>query len=84
MPDQNADRIYQLVRGGFEQLGAANPDAIRRVLLLRDRSLVGHRYLCERFQAIRLLGEETVEFYDDQGRHLKTVGLEPPPMKKAA
>jgi hypothetical protein len=35
-------------------------------------------------QAVWLAGEQSVAFCDDQGKLLKTVTLEPQPMKKAA
>jgi hypothetical protein len=65
-------------------LGAADPEAISRAILTRERRFVGHRFRCGAMQAVVLAGEHSIGFYDDQGSLLKTVALEGEPMKKAA
>ena len=84
MPGTDADRVYQLVVEGFRALGAADPEAVSRTVLLRELRFVGHRYRCGHMHAVRLAGEERVAFHDDQGKLLKTVTLEPQPMKNVA
>jgi hypothetical protein len=79
-----ADRICHFVVDGFRALGAADPEAVSRAILLRENRFAGHRYRCEGMQAKWLVGEDAVAFYDDQGKLLKTVTLEPQPTKKAA
>jgi hypothetical protein len=84
MPVSDADRVYQLVVEGFRALGAADPEAVSRAILLRERRFVGHRFRCDGIQALRLAGEDAIAFYDDQGKLLKTVPLEAEPVNRAA
>ena len=84
MPDTHAYPLYRAVVEGFEALGAANPQAIRRAVLYRSLTFVGQQFQCEGLRAVWLAGEETVAFHDAQGELLRTVSLEERPLKKAA
>jgi len=76
MPETDCDRIHQVVVDGFRSLGATNPEAVSRTILLRDGWLLGHRFLCEGFQAIHRAGSGEIAFYDNQGKLLETVPIE--------
>ena len=84
MPGTDANRAYQLVVDEFRALGAADAESIRWTALFRGLSFAGRRFLCDGFQAVWLVGEESVAFYDEQGAHLKTVKLEAQQTTKAA
>jgi len=69
---------------GFEALGAASPQVIRRAVLFRSLTFIGQQFECEGLRAVWLAGEETVTFHDAQGALLTTVCLEERPLKRAA
>lgn len=62
-----------LLTENFTELGATG--AIVRTILLRDRFFAGYRFCCDGFQAIQLVGEDVVKFYDQEQTLLKTVQL---------
>ena len=66
----------------FAELGATGPMA--RTFLLRDRRFVGQRFRCGGFQAVLLAGGGMIEFYDQAGVVVKTVGLAETEKKSAA
>ena len=84
MPRMEVDRVYQLVEDGFTTLGVADPQAIQRTVLLRDRNFAGHRFHCDGLQAVCLMREDSVCFYDSRGQLLKEVPVDRQVMKKAA
>lgn len=84
MPGPDPDSVYQLVVDGFKALGAAEPGAVRRAVILRERTFVGQRFLCGGMQAVRLAGEDAIGFYSDRGRLLLTVNVDARPARKAA
>ena len=55
-----------------------------RTLLIQKGYLVGHKYHIEGGYAIRFVGKNEVEVYDDDGKMLKTVSLEETNKKDAA
>ena len=59
MPDVDAYPLYRAVVEGFEALGAANPQAIRRAVVYRSLTFVGQQFQCEGRRAVWLAGEET-------------------------
>ncbi|NLY01432.1 MAG: hypothetical protein GXY83_35520 [Rhodopirellula sp.] len=78
------DAVFQIVAAGFAELGAADPQAIGRTLLLRDGYFVGHRFRCGGLQAILLPESESVEFFDAEGGPLRSVPLPQAESRKAA
>ena len=78
------DSLLQMAAATFAELGAADPESIRRTLLLRDRQFVGHRFQCGDLHAIWVLGSSEIEFHDRDGKLLRTVGFEVQQMKEAA
>ena len=85
MPDSKADRVHDLIVGGFKELGADEPERITRNVLFRDLFFVGQLFLCGNIQAVLLADGDGIKFYDRRGTLLKTVSLEEQqPMKKAA
>ncbi len=45
-------------------------------MLMQDGYFVGHKRRYDGGDAIRLAGGSTIELYDEQGKSLRTVGLE--------
>ena len=84
MPGTEMDPFYQAVVEGFRALGAANPQAIRRAVLLRGLFFAGQQFQCDGMKAIWLSGKRTVEFYDEQGRLLRSFRADEAPLSKAA
>lgn len=67
--------IYQIVERAFSALGVADPQAIRRAILLRDCRIAGYRFQCDGLQAICLLGQPSIAFYDRRQQLLQTIPL---------
>ena len=68
--------IYQIVERAFTALGVADPQAIRRAILLRDCRITGYRFQCDGLQAICVLGQPSIAFYDRQQQLLQTIPLD--------
>ena len=78
------DQLHQRVVEGFRILGADDPEAVSRSILLRESRFAGQRYRCQDLQAVWLVGEDALHFYDGEGNLLRTVILKGDPIKKAA
>jgi len=77
-----SDLLNRLLARTFAELGASGP--MDRAFLLHDRCFVGQRFRCGGLQAVLPAGGDEIEFYDQAGGLLKTVGLESPEQQKAA
>ena len=77
-----ADAIQQLAAKAFAELGATGP--MIGTILLKDGYFVGHRFRCGGMQAVRLAGGDNIEFYDQAGELVKTVGVEAVDGQRAA
>jgi hypothetical protein len=73
MPGPEPDSVYRLIVDGFKSLGAADPNAVRRAVIFRERTFAGQRFLCGGMQAVRLAGEDVITFHDDRGSLLMAV-----------
>jgi hypothetical protein len=56
----------------------------RTTYLIRDGGCVGQRFLFDGIQAVWLIAENVVHFYDENGRMLKTVEVEAARREEAA
>jgi hypothetical protein len=72
-----SDEFFQLLCQTFTELGATDPQAIYRTLLLRDRRFVGHCYHCGDYRALWAPGSAAIEFYRHGGELLRTVPWNP-------
>ena len=84
MDESQVDAVYELVLRTFTELGVSNPRCISRSFLLRDSCYAGQLWRCEGFQAVWLLGRETVEFRDSAGNPVKSASLVAEITRKAA
>ncbi len=84
MDVSQADAVYKLVVQGFAELGASDPRCISRSFLLRDLCYAGQRYRCEGWQAVWLVDENSIDFYDAAGNPVKTLTLVTEMARKAA
>ena len=73
--------LHDLLEKTFRELGASGP--MIRTLLLRDREYVGQRFRRGGVQAVSLVGEDEIAFYDEGGVLVKTVRLEETDKKAA-
>lgn len=65
--------LHLVIATGLSELGM--PDLVCRstTYLIRDGHCVGERFLFEGIQAVWLIAENVVQFYDESGRILKSV-----------
>jgi hypothetical protein len=78
-----SDPFFEALVGAFAELGAGH-EAVSRTLLLDQRHFVGHCYRCGAYRAIWKPGSPTIDFFDAQGRAVRTVSLDRRQMPKAA
>ena len=82
-----ADQVRQLVRKVLAQLGATPQElaALEEHLLVEQGRCRARSYRTPRLWATWLLDVELIQFYDQQGRMLRTISLRPPaPARRAA
>ncbi len=82
-----ADLVRQLVRRVLAQLGATPQELeqLHEQVLLQQGRCQARSYRTPRLWAMWLLEPGVVQFYDQQGRMLRTVLLRPPtPARQAA
>ena len=65
--------LQQAIAAGLSELGM--PDLVCRstTYLVRDGHCVGQRFLFDGIQAVWLIAENVVQFYDENGRMLRSV-----------
>jgi hypothetical protein len=78
-----SDSAYKLVVDTLSELGISL-SGISRVFLLRDRRLVGQRFLCDGAQALWMTDNRSIDFYNPDGELIKTVAFDPPDEQEAA
>ncbi len=81
------DEVRQLVRRVLAQLGATPQElaALEEHLLFQHGRCYARSYRTPRLWATWLLDVELIQFYDHQGRMLRTISLRPPaPARRAA
>jgi hypothetical protein len=64
------------VAASLGALGLPIPPNIIQTMLMHDGYFVGWKVRCDGGDAILHSGDGAVEFYDDQGRSLRTITLE--------
>ncbi len=76
--------LHQAIAAGFSEMGM--PDLVCRstTYLIRDGQCVGQRFLCDGIQAVWLIAENVVHFYDENGRMLRSVEVEAARREEAA
>ena len=68
--------MHDLVAATLAELGIPAPSPIIRTMLMRDGYFVGHKLRYDGGHAILRADGRTMEFYDEQGKLLRTVTLE--------
>ncbi len=64
--------VYDAVIAVIQELGIEDTSLVRAVLV-RDDRFVGRKYYYTGGYAVCLAGSDVVEFYDDDGKLLRTV-----------
>jgi len=70
------EAVYALTSAGFAELGISDPNRFHRTFLLRDMQYAGQRFHCDGWQAVWLLGGHSIDFYDEEGRLVKTLPVD--------
>lgn len=70
--------IFNLVAAILSELGLPAPTNIIPTLLMHDGYFVGHKLRYDEGCAIVWAASDAVEFYDEQGKLLRTVNIEIP------
>ena len=68
--------IHDLVAATLAELGLPAPTNFIQTMLMKDRYFVGWKFRYDGGYAVLRAGANTIEFYDEEGTLLKTVGLE--------
>lgn len=68
--------IHDLAAATLCKLGLPGPADIIQTMLMKDGYFVGYKFRYDGGYAILQAGGSTVEFYDGQGKLLKTVAIE--------
>ncbi len=68
--------IHDMVAATLAEMGIPAPSAFLETMLMHDGYFVGHKLRYEGGHAICLAGGSTIEFYDENGKLLKTVTSE--------
>ena len=76
--------ILDLVAATLAELGLPAPTDIIPTMLTRDGYFVGQKLRYDGGWAILWAAGDVIELYDEQGKLLKTVGIETPPQNEAA
>ena len=76
--------LHQAIAAGLSELGM--PDLVCRStsFLIRDGHCVGQRFLFEGVQAVWLIAENLIQFYDENGRMLRSVKVKVARREEAA
>ena len=70
--------VLNLVAATLSELGLPAPTNIIPTTLTRDGYFVGHKVRYDGGCAILWAASDVIEFYDEQGKLLRTVGIETP------
>ena len=76
--------LYETIAAGLSQLGMPGLPCQSTTFLIRDGHCAGRRFLFEGIQAIWLMSENVVRFYNQKGRMLKSVTIGTDAKEKAA
>jgi len=67
--------LQDLVKHALNEMGIPTPSTLMHVLALREGRLVAEKFHYDRGYAIWAVGSDVVEFYDQDGKLLKTVAI---------
>ncbi len=79
-----SDPLHQTIAAGLSELGMSDLPCRSTTFLIRDGYCCGRRFLFDEIEAIWLIAENVVRFYDEQGRLLKSVEVGTVEQDKAA
>ncbi len=68
--------IHDLVAATLAELGLPAPTDFIQTMLMKDRYFVGWKFRYDGGYAVLRAGANTIEFYNEDGTLLKSVGLE--------
>jgi hypothetical protein len=76
--------LHDTVAATLTEMGICEaPATVVRTVLIQDGYLVGHKYRFDGGHAIWLVQTNVIDVYDDDGKLLRTVGVERTDVKKA-
>ena len=78
------DLLQRTIAEALSELGLSDLPCRRTSFLVQDGYCTGQRFLLDGIEAIWLIAENIVRFYDENGRMLKSVGLGTVEDRKAA
>ena len=67
--------LHQAIAAGLSELGMPAATCRTTTFLIRDGHCVGQRFLFDQLDAVWLLAENVVRFYDETARMLKSVSV---------
>ena len=76
--------LQKAIAAGLSELGMPNSPSRCTTVLIRDGYCVGRRFLLDGVQAIWLIAENLVQFYDENGQMLTSVEVKAGKREKAA
>ncbi len=79
-----ADPLDQTIAAALSELGVPHSPCRSTSFLIQDGYCTGQRFLFDEIEAIWLIAENVVRFYDENGRVLKSVGVGTAQQDKAA
>ena len=68
--------IHDLVAATLSTLGLPPPIDLIQTMLMKDGYFVGYKFRYDGGHAILQAGGNTIEFYDEQGKLLKTAAID--------
>ncbi len=74
--ENRSERVRVAIREKLEQLGAPHASAMRETVLIRDGAYCGHRFQCDRFQAVWFIEENQIKFYGADGQVVRVVAAD--------
>jgi hypothetical protein len=76
--------LHQTIAAALSELGMPHSPCRSTTMLIHDGYCTGQRFLFDGIEAIWLIAENTIRFYDENGRMMKSVGLGTVKQDKAA
>jgi len=72
----NMDSVHDVVAATLTELGQPAPTNVIQTMLMKDGYFVGHKFRYDGGWAVMRGDSGTIDFYDDEGKLLKTVAVE--------
>ena len=76
--------LHQAIAAGLYELGMPGLTSRSTTFLVRDGHCVGQRFLFDELQAVWLIAENVIQFYDENGRMLRSVKVKVARREEAA